>query len=108
MDETFDFLDLPRIDIGNRTRVCVKGKAGVMDVLNQFEGRVEIGGKASQPETVKVGDCDNSIGGDEMHQEESTGALHHNIDPQLNQRMRTYYEPFNQRLYKFLGKDLGW
>ena len=27
---------------------------------------------------------------------------------QLLARLRAYYEPYNQRLYKFLGRDLGW
>ena len=43
MDETFDFLRLQSINIGTDTRMCVHGKAGIMDVLNAFEGSVRIG-----------------------------------------------------------------
>ena len=37
MNETFDFLQLPRMPIGNQSRFCVRGKAGVMDVLHASE-----------------------------------------------------------------------
>ena len=43
-----------------------------------------------------------------MHREEKFGALHHTIEPKLLKRLRRYYEPSNQRLYKFLGRNLGW
>jgi hypothetical protein len=35
MNETFDFLRLPRVDVGAKSRFCVRGKAGVMDVLHR-------------------------------------------------------------------------
>eukprot|EP00962_Isochrysis_galbana_P034857 scaffold11876_cov105-Isochrysis_galbana.AAC.3 len=35
MNETFDFLRLPRVDVGSKSRFCVRGKAGVMDVLHR-------------------------------------------------------------------------
>jgi hypothetical protein len=34
--------------------------------------------------------------------------MHHDIDPWLEARMRKYYAPYNQQLYDFLGRDLGW
>lgn len=43
-----------------------------------------------------------------MHIDPTTGALHHDIEPKLDRRMRAYYEPYNKRLYRFLGRDLGW
>jgi len=105
MDETFDFLQLPRISIGNETRMCVHGKAGVMDVLNAFEGSVRIGEKGVAPETLNVGRCDTPVG---MHLDPRTGAMHHDIDEALNNRLRTFFAPSNQRLYRFLGRDLHW
>ena len=106
MDDTFAFLGLPKISIGNETRMCVHGKAGVMDVLNQFEGSVRIGTKGVAPDQLNVGRCDGLNVG--MHRDAFTGALHHDISPALTRRMREYYEPANQRLYRFLGRDLGW
>ena len=43
-----------------------------------------------------------------MHRDAATGALHHNLSPALEARMRAFYEPSNRRLYKFLKRDLGW
>jgi len=106
MDETFAFLGLPAVPIGNETRMCVHGKAGVMDVLNAFEGSVRIGTKDVAPELLNVGTCDKPPKG--MHREPRYGALHHDIEPALLRRLRAYYEPSNQRLYRFLGTDLGW
>ena len=88
------------------TAVCVHGKAGVMDVLNAFEGSVRIGRKEVAPDTLNVGACDVVPSG--MQRESRYGALHHIIEPALLRRLRRYYEPANKRLYKFLGRDLGW
>ena len=110
MDDTFTFLGLAKISIGNETRMCVHGKAGVMDVLNKFEGSVRIGDKIVAPDTLNVGRCD-SAGGvtpEGMRREPRYGALHHIVDEALLRRMRRYYAPSNERLYKFLGRDLGW
>ncbi len=30
------------------------------------------------------------------------------LDPLLRQRLDEYFEPHNQRLYRYLGVDLGW
>ena len=110
MDETFGFLGLHPISIGNETRMCVHGKAGVMDVLNSFESSVRIGTKGAAPEQINVGRCDitSKVAPAGMHREEKFGALHHTIEPKLLKRLRRYYEPSNQRLYKFLGRNLGW
>jgi len=110
MDETFDFLGLQRIPIGNETRMCVHGKAGVMDVLNAFEGSVRIGANGNDTATIAeqlhVAPCDPGPG--RTHSDHDTSALHHDINPWLEQRMRKYYDPHNQVLYRFIGRDLGW
>ena len=88
MDATFGFLGLQTIDIGKDTRMCVHGKAGVMDVLNAFEGSVRIGSRAvPAPEQLNVGACDTSAQLAGMHRDPATGALHHDIDPQLLRRL---------------------
>ena len=79
-----------------------------MDVLNQFEGSVRIGDVKAAPETLNVGACDTTKLQQGMHRDPTTGALHHDIAPELLKRMRKYYEPSNQRLYRFLGRNLGW
>lgn len=110
MDATFGFLGLQTIDIGKDTRMCVHGKAGVMDVLNAFEGSVRIGkdgnSSAVALDTLHVARCDNDPRG--MVRDPATGALHHVIPRALLTRMRRYYEPTNQELYRFLGRDLQW
>ena len=110
MDETFDFLSMQRINVGNDTRVCVHGKSGVIDVLNAFEGSLKIGdtGSIPEPEKLSVARCESAKVTKGMHRDKRSGALHHDIEPQLLARLRAYYEPYNQRLYKFLGRDLGW
>ena len=30
------------------------------------------------------------------------------VDPVVRQRLDEYYKPYNQRLYEYLGVDLGW
>ncbi|MEZ4426172.1 MAG: sulfotransferase domain-containing protein [Nannocystaceae bacterium] len=30
------------------------------------------------------------------------------LDPALRARMREFFQPYNERLYEFLGRDLGW
>ena len=30
------------------------------------------------------------------------------VDPFVRQRLDEYYKPYNQRLYEYLGVDLGW
>ena len=105
MDATFDFLRLPRIKIGNDTRVCVQGKNGVMDVLSETENTFLIGKKRGLPK-LNVGACETSREG--MHIDERTGAQHHDVPPELLRRMRAFYKPHNERLYTFLGKDLHW
>ena len=77
-----------------------------MDVLNAFEGSVRIGARDVAPEHLNVGACDSTPAG--MVREPKYGALHHVIRPTTARRLRAYYEPHNQRLYKFLGRDLGW
>ena len=57
-------------------------------------------------EALNVGDCASVASN--MHRDEATGALHHDIEPELLKRMRSFYADSNQRLYRFLGRDLGW
>ena len=89
---------------------CVHGKAGVMDVLNAFEGSVRIGKDNNMTNVVEpqlhVAPCDPGPG--TVHADDATHAMHHDIDPWLEERMRKYYAPYNQQLYDFLGRDLGW
>ena len=107
MDETFTFIGLPPVRISNQTRMCVSGKAGVMDVLNEFEGSVRIGSHTTRMDVpgVQVMPCEK---GASMRQDPASGAEHYAIESRLLQRMRDYYEPYNQKLYSFLGRNLGW
>ena len=90
--------------------MCVHGKAGVMDVLNAFEGNVRIGSKGNSTEVAEprlfVAPCDRGHG--TTHTDADTNALHHDIEPQLEERLRKYYAPANKILYNFIGRDLGW
>lgn len=66
-------------------------------------------GSASDPSLqgpkLKVGDC-----AEEPHHAHDTltGSDLHAIDPLVDQRLRRFFEPHNRRLYRFLGRDLGW
>jgi hypothetical protein len=123
MNSTFDFLGLHRIAIAPKdTRVCVRGKAGVMDSTSDFEANlkfVDHSGKAGggtrvdeaphnagREKTVEVGDCDMEPEG--MHRVPGSGALHHNIEPALLRRLRDYYAASNEDLFTLLGRRFDW
>lgn len=36
------------------------------------------------------------------------GRTHPNIDPEVVQRLRDFYKPFNNKFYKMTGQDFGW
>ncbi|XP_061740891.1 heparan sulfate glucosamine 3-O-sulfotransferase 3B1a [Nerophis ophidion] len=36
------------------------------------------------------------------------GRTHPNIDPEVVQRLREFYKPFNRRFYQMIGHDFGW
>ncbi len=36
------------------------------------------------------------------------GRPHPKVDPQILQRLRDFYRPFNQKLYQMTGRDFGW
>lgn len=38
----------------------------------------------------------------------SKGRPHPKVDPVLERRLRDFYAPHNQRLYRIIGRDLGW
>lgn len=38
----------------------------------------------------------------------NTGGYDEEISPETRHRLREYFEPHNQRLYDYLGRDLGW
>eukprot|EP00966_Prymnesium_polylepis_P203433 4713104-Prymnesium_polylepis.1 len=117
MNSTFRFLGLEPIDIGSQSRFCVHGKAGVMDVLNEDEHDVDIGAGAAggarpagskDPKSwrrLQVGACDDDPEGMVTA---ASGAPHHKLEPELERRLRAYFEPTNQQLYKFLGRNLAW
>ncbi|XP_037572214.2 heparan sulfate glucosamine 3-O-sulfotransferase 6 [Dermacentor silvarum] len=38
----------------------------------------------------------------------SKGRPHPKVDPSLERRLREFYAPHNRRLYRLIGRDLGW
>uniref|UniRef100_A0AAZ3R0W3 Sulfotransferase n=1 Tax=Oncorhynchus tshawytscha TaxID=74940 RepID=A0AAZ3R0W3_ONCTS len=36
------------------------------------------------------------------------GRIHPNIDPEVVQKLRDFYQPFNRRFYQMTGHDFGW
>ncbi|XP_061893133.1 heparan sulfate glucosamine 3-O-sulfotransferase 3B1a [Entelurus aequoreus] len=36
------------------------------------------------------------------------GRTHPNIDPEVVQRLREFYKPFNRKFYQMIGHDFGW
>ena len=62
MNETFDHIGLPRVDVGTKSRFCVRGKQGVIDILKDEENKVRIGKNETLHEEnvkVKIDDCDS-------------------------------------------------
>ncbi len=44
----------------------------------------------------------------DLGQKRNTGKYEQEMDPVIRQRLESYFEPYNQRLYDFLGVDFGW
>jgi len=105
MNQTFAHLNLPMVNVGTQSRFCVRGKAGVISVLRESDLHLHLGenvtGEAADPNTLQVGDCETDAGN-------APNVTRHSIDPVLEQRMRRYYRPFNEKLYALLGRELGW
>ena len=96
--------------VGGKTRFCVRGKAGVIDVLHSSEKSLHLGArsdaeKGEESPALQIGDCESDA---KSHPDATTGAPHHAIEPKLEARLRRFYAPSNRRLYKLLGRDLGW
>ena len=108
MNETFTFLGLPAVAVGNRSRFCVRGLHGVMKVpgrkdsvvMQNSSGGVE--SAAADGERVSVGDC----GGGEAAG--GAGTRKYEIDPLIERPLRRFFAKSNQQLFKLLGRDLGW
>eukprot|EP00908_Phaeocystis_cordata_P016957 Transcript_28276.p1 GENE.Transcript_28276~~Transcript_28276.p1 ORF type:complete len:701 (+),score=205.47 Transcript_28276:257-2104(+) len=105
MNTTFAHLGLPTVDVGTQSRFCVRGKAGVIGVLKESDLHLHLGendaGEAPDPNKLQVGDCEPDPGN-------APNVTRHRITPELEQRMRRYFRPFNEKLYAILGRDLGW
>lgn len=107
MNTTFAHLGLPVVNVGTQSRFCVRGKAGVISVLRESDLHLHLGENVtdgtdgSDPNKLQVGDCETDAGN-------APNVTRHSIAPELEQRMRRYYRPFNEKLYALLGRDLGW
>lgn len=87
LNETFTFLGLPPVDVGKQSRFCVRGKAGVMDVLRESDLNISFGTNGSSAATLKVGDCE-TLNEPTTHVDPINGAVHHYIEPQLQERLK--------------------
>ena len=91
MDEIFTFLGLAPADVtASSSQYCVRGRNGVIETMGSDRAKLE---DASEPHEG-IGECDN--------------AEEHDLAPDLEARLQRYFEPFNQHLYKLLGRNLGW
>ena len=85
----------------------MKPPAGVISVLRESDLHLHLGENVtdgtdgSDPNKLQVGDCETDAGN-------APNVTRHSIAPELEQRMRRYYRPFNEKLYALLGRDLGW
>mgnify|MGYP002060606118 FL=1 len=106
MGEVFDLLGLPHVDVGAKTRFCVQGKAGVMDIIRRKDAAETFIANASH----SLGDCGGSDarGLPPGMVRDTAGVLQHEIDPLLAARLMRFFKPSIERLYRFLGRDLGW
>lgn len=107
MNETFGFLGLPAVGVGNRSRFCVRGLHGVMKVPGRKDSVVmqntsgAVASAAADGEGVAVGDCGGEATG-------GAGTKKYAIDPAIEKPLRRFFAQSNQQLYKLLGRDLGW
>ena len=44
----------------------------------------------------------------ELGDKRNTGGYEEKMDPATRRRLVEYFEPYNRRLYDYLGVDLGW
>jgi hypothetical protein len=44
----------------------------------------------------------------DLEQRRHTGVYSKKMDPSTRRRLEAYFEPYNQRLYEYLGLDFGW
>jgi hypothetical protein len=44
----------------------------------------------------------------ELQQRRHEGVYRQKMEPSTRQRLEAYFEPYNQRLYEYLGVDFGW
>jgi hypothetical protein len=43
-----------------------------------------------------------------LQQRRHTGTYRQKMDPSTRRRLEDYFEPYNKRLYEYLGVDFGW
>merc|ERR1719382_315737 len=106
MNDTFGFLGIKPVNVGEKSRFCVRGKAGVVEVLHEDDRTISFDGNSTAQRAValKVGDCTN----DGLSMQMKGGVSKHAISPTVENWLRTFYAPYNRRLYRLLGRDLGW
>ena len=99
---------LRRPNLGHsRGAACARLRFTARPVVSQVRiGKNETLHSDEDHTKVKIDDCDTDPKA--THRDAKTGALHHNVSPKVEARLKKFFEPYNQRLYKFLGRDLGW
>ena len=105
---TFDFLGLPRVRVNSSHRICVKGLQGVMPQMDAKKMGKRIG--PSNDGGAAFGSCyDENNGSIPIGMiRDKAGVLQHYVDPVVARRLRHYFSSPVKRLYRLLGRDLGW
>ena len=104
--EVVSFLKLKPLDpalLKDWRRYCVTSKAGIMDEKRVEAEKAGVIG-AGKADKEGVGECDSGKEKDKG----SDGISRYPIDSDTEKLLEAYFLPQNRRLYKMLGRDLGW
>ena len=89
--------------LANKKRFCVTSKAGIMDEKRDEKEKAGVIGKGVA-DAEGVAEC-NSL---EEKSKGADGVTRYPIDAQTTELLKSYFTPSNQKLYRMLGRDMGW
>ncbi|KAL1511240.1 hypothetical protein AB1Y20_006049 [Prymnesium parvum] len=105
--EVVEFLGLrplPASSLSENKRFCVSSKEGIMDELREEAKRAGVIGQGLAGTQGGVSECDSS---DEKARG-ADGVTRYPIDSHTMELLTTFFKPSKEKLYKLLGRDMGW
>mmetsp|Transcript_14895 Transcript_14895/g.25943 ORF Transcript_14895/g.25943 Transcript_14895/m.25943 type:complete len:116 (+) Transcript_14895:1-348(+) len=105
--EVVEFLGLrplPASSLSENKRFCVSSKEGIMDELREEAKRAGVIGQGLAGTQGGVSECDSS----EEKARGADGVTRYPIDSHTMELLTTFFKPSKEKLYKLLGRDMGW